>query len=67
MVYQQVVGNAAVDTASATSGETVIDLNTSASVATTLTKAFAYCNGSGTGQKIKIFRDDGTNYNFIGK
>ena len=32
-----------------------------------LTKAFAYCQGTMSGIKIKIFRDDGTNYNFIGE
>ena len=67
MVYQQIVGNAATSAASGNYGNTVIDLNTSASVAAVLTKAFAYCSGSGSSNKIKIFRDDGTNYNFIGE
>ena len=67
MVYQQIIGNAATSDASGNYGSTVIDLNTSASATTVLTKAFAYCSGSGLSNKIKIFRDDGTNYNFIGE
>ena len=66
MSYNRVVGNDAINATGKHTGETLIDLNTTANKTTTLTKAYAYCSGTGT-NKIKIFRDDGTNYNFIGE
>lgn len=67
MVYQQIVGNAAIWGVAAGAFQTIIDLNTSASMATVLTKGFAYCHSSLANCKIKVFRDDGTNYNFVGE
>lgn len=68
MTYQQIVGNTVNTTGSNThNGYTVIDLNSSVSADTVLSKAFFNCYTALSTNIIKIFRDDGTNYNFIGE
>lgn len=67
MTYQQLVGNSLGAEDDRATGSTIIDLNTSASSNGVLSKAFGKCSGTGSINKIKIFRDDGTNYLFIGE
>lgn len=64
MVYSKIVGNAPNAVTSILYGYTIIDRNSAATSTATLDECQIYTNGSQT-VKVKIFRDDGTNYLFI--
>jgi len=59
--YTQVVGNAIKPRSSRNYGRTVIQLDNPASEDCVLTHVYCHATGSGSG-KVKIFRDDGTNF-----